>query len=189
MCCLGLVREVKEMKIHIKTLITLNWLLWLWRLAKKVSSTQWGVPPKVICWNPQDNDGFWRWLGPDWGFPGGTSGKEPACQSRRHKRHGFYPWVGKNPWRRAWQPTPVFLPGESHGQRSLVGHSPWGVSMELDTTKVTYDGRESQWTLRVGDGQGGLACCDSWGRKESDTTERLIWSESDLAHTHACRSC
>ena len=42
------------------------------------------------------------------------------------------------------------------------------------------DGRESQWTLGVGDGQGGLACCDSWGCKESDTTERLIWS--DLTH-------
>ena len=39
------------------------------------------------------------------------------------------------------------------------------------------DGRESQWTLGVGDGQGGLACCDSWGRKESNTTERLIWSD------------
>ena len=39
------------------------------------------------------------------------------------------------------------------------------------------DGRESQWTLGVGDGQGGLACCDSWGHKESDTTERLIWSD------------
>ena len=39
------------------------------------------------------------------------------------------------------------------------------------------NGRESQWTPGVGDGQGGLACCDSWGRKESDTTERLIWSE------------
>ena len=38
----------------------------------------------------------------------------------------FDPWVGKIPWRRAWQPTPVFLPGESHGQRSLVGYSPWG---------------------------------------------------------------
>ena len=42
------------------------------------------------------------------GFPGGDSGKEPACQRRRRKRHGFHPWVGKIPWRRAWQPTPVF---------------------------------------------------------------------------------
>ena len=59
-----------------------------------------------------------------WGFPGGQSGKEPACQCSRPKRQGFYPWVGKIPWRKAWQPTPVFLPGESQGQRSLVGYSP-----------------------------------------------------------------
>ena len=39
------------------------------------------------------------------------------------------------------------------------------------------DGHESEWTPGVGEGQGGLACCDSWGRKESDTTERLIWSD------------
>ena len=58
------------------------------------------------------------------GFPGGVSGKEPACQCRRYKRHGFNPWVRKIPWRRKWQPTPVFLPGESHGQRSLVDYSP-----------------------------------------------------------------
>ena len=47
-----------------------------------------------------------------WGFPGGASGKEPACQSRRHQRCRFYFWVVKIPWRRAWQPTPVFLPGK-----------------------------------------------------------------------------
>ena len=46
---------------------------------------------------------------------GGTSGKRPACQCRRHKRLAFKPWEGKIPWRRKWQPTPVFLPGESHG--------------------------------------------------------------------------
>ena len=63
------------------------------------------------------------------GLPGGASGKEPTCQCRRHKgcrRHKrcrFHPWVGKIPWRRAWQPAPVFLPGESHGQRNLVGYS------------------------------------------------------------------
>ena len=42
------------------------------------------------------------------------------------RKHRFYPWVGKIPWRRAWQPTLVFLPGESHGQRPLVGYSLWG---------------------------------------------------------------
>ena len=56
-------------------------------------------------------------------FSGGTSGKEPACQCRRYKRLGFDPWVRKFPWRRKWQPSPVFLPGESHGQWRLVGYS------------------------------------------------------------------
>ena len=57
-------------------------------------------------------------------------------QSRRHRREGFHPWVGKIPWRRAWQPTPVFLPGEFHGQRSLTGYSPDGCK-ESDMTEMT----------------------------------------------------
>ena len=48
------------------------------------------------------------------GSPGiGTSGKEPTSQCRKHKRRGFYPWVGQIPWRTEWQPTPVLLPGQS----------------------------------------------------------------------------
>ena len=142
--------------------------------------------------------------------------------------------------RRQWHPTPVLLPGKSHGWRSLVGCSPWGRE-EQDTTERFHfhfslscigeghgnplqcsclenprDGGAwraaiygiaqsqtrlkrlssssskthiryillfssvqllSQWTPGVGDGQGGLACCDSWGRKESDMTEQLIWSD------------
>ena len=61
-------------------------------------------------------------------FPGGASGKEPACQLRRP---WFDPWIRKIPWRRKWQPTLVFLPGESNGQRNLAGYSPWGYK-ELD---------------------------------------------------------
>ena len=57
------------------------------------------------------------------GFPGGASGKESACQYRRHKKCRFDPWVGKI-WKRVLQPTPVFMPGESHGQRSLAGYGP-----------------------------------------------------------------
>ena len=68
------------------------------------------------------------------GFPVGASGKEPTCQCRRYKRLNFEPWLRKIPWRRAWQPTPVFLPGKSHGQRSLTGYSSWGCK-ELDTTE------------------------------------------------------
>ena len=60
--------------------------------------------------------------------------KKPTCQCRRNKRLEFDPWVGKIPWRRAQQPTPVFLPGESHGQRSLAGYSPWGRT-ESDVTE------------------------------------------------------
>ena len=57
------------------------------------------------------------------GFPGGINGKKKksACQCRRYKRHRLEPFIGKIPRRRAWQPTLVFLPGESHGQRSLAG--------------------------------------------------------------------
>ena len=65
------------------------------------------------------------------GFPGGATIKESASQCRRY---GFDPWVRKIPWRREWQPTPVFLPGELHGQRSLAGYSPWG-RKESDTTE------------------------------------------------------
>ena len=79
------------------------------------------------------------------GFPSGISGKEPSCQCRRHKRQGFNPWLGKVPWGKVWQPTPVFLPGESHGQRSLVGYSPFWVAKSqiqlkrLSTyTKINY---------------------------------------------------
>ena len=72
------------------------------------------------------------------GFPGGTSGKEPTCQCIRHKRLESDTWIGKIPWiiPLAWQTTPVFLPGESHGQKSLAAYSPWGHT-ELDITKAT----------------------------------------------------
>ena len=73
---------------------------------------------------------------PKVGFPAGSDCKESACQSRRPR---FHPWVGMISWRRKWQPTPVFLPEEFHGQRSLAGYSPWG-HKESDTTEwLTID--------------------------------------------------
>ena len=75
------------------------------------------------------------WILRQWGFlvpnaiivlPRGHSARESACQCRRCKRCGFSPWGGKIPWRRAWPPSLVFLPGESLGQRSLEGCSPRG---------------------------------------------------------------
>jgi len=65
--------------------------------------------------------------------PWWLSGKESACHCKRHRRWGFDPWVEKIPWGRKWQPTPVFLSRESHGQRSLVSYSLWGCK-ESDTT-------------------------------------------------------
>ena len=66
-----------------------------------------------------------------WGLPRWLSGKESSCQFRRC---GFSSWVRKIPQRRKWQPTPVFLPGKSHGERSLVGYSSWGCQ-ESDTNE------------------------------------------------------
>ena len=82
----------------------------------------------VVSQGPRDERG---WAVRD--SPGGSDGKESACQCRRHKRCGFDPWVRKIPWRRKWQPTPVSLPGKSHRQKSLAGYSPWG-RKESDTT-------------------------------------------------------
>ena len=67
--------------------------------------------------------GSWA-LGCSMHFLADASGKEPTCQCRRCERHGFNLWIRKFPWRRKWQHTPVFLPGESHGWRSLVGYCP-----------------------------------------------------------------
>ena len=66
-----------------------------------------------------------------WGFPDSSMVKNPICNVERLR---FSSWVGKIPWRRAWQPTPVLLPGEFHGQRSLAGYSPWGCK-EVDITE------------------------------------------------------
>ena len=67
--------------------------------------------PTSLYKDPYDSIGLPRWL----------SGKESTCQCRRHR---FNPWVGKIPWRKKWPSIPVFLPGESNGQRSLVGYRP-----------------------------------------------------------------
>ena len=72
------------------------------------------------------------------GFPDGVSGKRPSCQCRRHKRPRCDPWVWKIPWKRAWEVTPVFLPGESHGQRSLASYCP-GKLLSKGLQRVRHD--------------------------------------------------
>ena len=85
------------------------------------------------------------------GFPGGSADKRIHLQ---RGRPGFALWVGKIPWRRKWQSTPALLPGKSHGQRILIGYSPWG-------------------------------------RKESDTTERLhfLWPQLDFPEERVSTVC
>ena len=70
------------------------------------------------------------------GVRGSSVGKEPACNAGDARDTYSIPGSGRSPWRRAWQPTPVFLPEESHGQRSLAGYSPWG-HKESGTTEAT----------------------------------------------------
>ena len=100
-----------------------------------------------------------RYLEYSEGFPGGSSGKESACSAGDSNRIGFSPWVGKILWRRKWQPTPVCLPGESHGQRSLVGYIPWGCkeSDMIEATQHTQNTQnqeqKGQWLPETGGGE------------------------------------
>ena len=110
---------------------------------------------------------------------------DPTSPFWRGSALGFF---GRN---EAKTETPVLWP--PHAKSWLIGKNSdagrdWGQE-EKGTTEDEMagwhhwlDGRESEWTLVVGDGQGGLACCDSWGCKESNTTERLIWLELYKLH-------
>ena len=90
-----------------------------------------GFQHQLARWQTAIHSPLYTFLSLRW-----CSGKESTCQYRRCKIWRFDPWVGKITWRRAWQPTLVFLPRESHGQRNLVGYTPWG-HKELDTTEHT----------------------------------------------------
>ena len=75
----------------------------------------------------------WHAWGSTLGFSGGAGGKEPTCQSRRHKRHGFDPWIGKIPWIREWLPL-QFSCLENVMDRGAWRATVHGVAKELDTT-------------------------------------------------------
>ena len=88
--------------------------------------TRWKIKWNVICaYN---------------GLPWWLSGKESACHCRRLRRFGLNPWVRKILWRRKWQPTPVFLPGRSHGLRSLVGYRPWDCKSQTQLSSWAHTG-------------------------------------------------
>ena len=72
-------------------------------------------------------------------FPGGINGKESSCQCKRHRRHRFNLWVRKVPGGGGNGNTPVFLPEESQGQRSLMGYRPWGHEESDRTEQLTHN--------------------------------------------------
>ena len=98
----------------------------------------------------------------DWGFPGGSVVENPPANAGDT---GSIPGLGRSPWRRVWQPTPIFLPGESHQQRSLTGCSPWGHTVEHDWSAAIHGVTKSRTQL-------------------SDWTE-LNWTELKQLSMHA----
>ena len=116
-----------------------------------------------------------------WDFPGATAVKALLSNCRRPS---FDPWVRKIPWRSDWLPTPVFLPGEFHGQRSLAGYSPWGWSQPWlkqgqNTNKTNQEKRrkqsrdEEKYIRRKIKGKW-------WGEKEKEKSEgkqKFVWRE------------
>ena len=76
------------------------------------------------------------------GFPGGSDGGESACNVGDQ---GSIPGWGRSPWRREWQPIPVFLPGEFHEERSVAGYSPWGCKESDTTERLTHTHTQTQW--------------------------------------------
>ena len=104
----------------------------LHHLAYNIDSINFYSLPPLHHKLAQSTDNYLRRV--SFTHPRSFSGKEPARQCRRCWSHGFNPWVGKIHWRGKWQPTPVFLPGSKHGQRSPVGYSPWGCK-KSDTTE------------------------------------------------------
>ena len=95
-------------------------------------------------------------------LPRRRGGKESACQCRTHERDRFRPWVRKISWGRKQQCTPVFLPGKSHGQRSLAGYSPWGRKEEEQLSNEAHTQLLLQRPAGTEDAPSAPPC-DSWG--------------------------
>ena len=102
-------------------------------------------------------------------------------------RPGFDPWVGKIFWRRKWQPTPVLLPGKSHGQRSLVGYSPWSRKESDMTSDFTFTFHFHALEKEMATHSSVLAWRIPWteepGRLQSIGSQRVRHDSSNLTHT------
>ena len=110
-----------------------------------------------------------------WGFPPGSEVKASACNSGDlGSVPGFDPRVRKIPWRRKWQPTPVFLPGETHGRRSLVGYSPRGRKEQDTTERLQFQFKSCR-----------KSCGEGW-RDSSAKAQTLCQSSSSTRGTPGC---
>ena len=88
---------------------------------------------------------FYCLLKEHWGFPSGSVVKNLLLMQEMQ----VYPWIRNIPWRRNWQPTPVFLPGKSHGQRSLAGYSSWGSKKVRDDLVTTQQQRSIRYLAEM----------------------------------------
>ena len=104
---------------------------WFARRLKKATS--------LLCWHSFLLKGSLKSTAKRWASPVAQSIKNLASPWRRHRRYSSDPWLRKILWRRKWPPTPVFLPGKFHGQRSLEGYSPWGRKESYMTERYTSD--------------------------------------------------
>ena len=112
--------------IHTELGMPPTWLLKtkLIHIQEQACSIRQESEGRTMVFNHLSREEFWQSTGLP--CPGGTSGKEPACQGRGRKRHRFDPGVGKIPLEEGMATPQVFLPGESHGQSGLAGYNPWG---------------------------------------------------------------
>ena len=128
-------REFPDIKVGFRKgrknrdqIANIHWITRKARELQKISISALMTTPKPLYGSQQTMGNSSR------DFLDGSDGKVSVCNAGdhlQHRRPGLDPWVGKIPWRRKWQPTPVFLPGKCHGQRSLAGYSPRG-HKELD---------------------------------------------------------
>ena len=134
-CAPGSGRSCTGVRHHALPRCLLPWLKWCHQEemrdtnARSTSKRQGSVWHRRRTMGTEQDDWLWRIWFDIFSFPNRETGLSGwlsvwriHLQCRRHRRRQFDPWVGKSPWRRVWQPTPVFLPGESHGQRSLAGY-------------------------------------------------------------------
>ena len=139
------------------------------------------------------------------GFPGGTNDKEPACQCRRHKRCGFDPWVrnipwrhGKIPWRRAWRPTLVFLPGESPWTEELgglqsmqsqrAGHDGSDLACRRMHFAQNWKNQHMKWEISCHTARENLAGLSLQFRRGTELWEKTCWSKRESGYTSATES-